>query len=75
MLVGAILDEIETSTESAERASTRALNKVARAPVVLVPVLKKNTFTLHAIERWLFKNLFLISGQYFYPFSSGEALI
>ena len=37
---------------------------VARAPVVLVPVLKKkNTFTLHAIERWLSKNSLEIYAQ------------
>ena len=36
----------------------RARNALRRAPVVLVPVLQKNIFTLHAIERWLLKNLF-----------------
>ena len=36
----------------------RARNALRRAPVDFVSVLKKNTFTLHAMERWLLENLF-----------------
>ena len=36
----------------------RARNALRCAPVDFVPVLKKNTLTLHAIEQWLWKNLF-----------------
>ena len=38
----------------------RARNAFRRAPVDFVSVLKKNTFTLHAIKRWLLKNLFYV---------------
>ena len=50
MLVGAILDEIETFY--CERGQNRSRARCSRARI------KKNTFTFHAIERWLLKNLF-----------------